>query len=104
MTARTATDKRPVSLTKRQWHLIVDMWASYVVLGIGQQYAEVMTTAAPAIANKCRSVDSEDDIVVVNASLEKWAVVSQFCNGEESLGWSVCVDLVPQLRIDSHGE
>jgi hypothetical protein len=99
MTASTATDKRPVSLTKRQWHLIAMTWAD----NHWQGYANVMERAVPVILAKCEEVRSMDDIVAVPGSLGGWQTVLAFCDEFETLQWNVFDDIKKQLRIDSHG-
>jgi hypothetical protein len=98
MTARTATDKRPVSLTKRQWHLIAMTWAD----NHWQRYASVMERAVPVILSRCEEVKLMDDIVAVPGSLGGWQTVLEFCDEFEVLQWNVQGDIEKQLRIDSH--
>ena len=93
MTARTATDKRPVSLTKRQWHLIAMTWSDHHRQG----YASVMERAVPVILAKCEEVKSMDDIVAVPGSLGGWETVLAFCDEFETLQWNVQGDIEKQL-------
>ena len=98
MAASTATDKRPVSLTKRQWHLIAMTWAD----NHWQRYASVMERAVPLILSRCEEVRSMDDIVAVPGSLGGWQTVLAFCDEFETLQWNVQGDIEKQLGIDSH--
>jgi hypothetical protein len=95
MTARTATDKRPVSLTKRQWHLIAMTWSDHH----WQRYANVMERAVPVILAKCEEVRSPDDIVAVPGSLGGWQTVLAFCKEFTVLQWNVLDDIEKQLGI-----
>lgn len=99
MTARTTTDKRPVSLTKRQWHLIAVKWDGRPL----PEYFDVMDKAVPVILAKCEQAKSMDDIVMVSGSVSGWETVANFCGESEVLRWNVQGDIEKQLGIDSHG-
>ena len=103
MTARTATDKRPVSLTKRQWHLILTEWHFARHDQHSYQFAGVMERAVPLIEAYCDEVKSPDDLVAIPASLSGWGVVVAFCGTTESLRWNVVGDIEKQLEVYSHG-
>jgi hypothetical protein len=99
MTASTATDKRPVSLTKRQWHLIAMTWAD----NHWQRYANVMERAVPLILSRCEEVRSMDDIVAVPGSLGGWQTVVAFCKEFTVLQWNVLDDIEKQIKVYIHG-
>ena len=99
MTARAATDKLPVSLTKRQWHLIAMTWSDHHWQG----YASVMELAVPVILARCEEVKSMDDIVAVPGSLSGWETVLAFCDEFETLQWNVFDDIKGQIKVYSHG-
>lgn len=103
MTARAATDKRPVSLTKRQWHLILSEWHFTRHDQHSYQFAGVMERAAPLIEAYCDEVKSPDDLVAIPASPSGWAVVVSLCWTTEALRWNVLDDIEKQLGTDSHG-
>ncbi len=99
MAASTATDKRTVSLTKRQWHLIVNQWDDRR----WQQYFDVMERAVPVILAKCEEVKSLDDIVAVPGSLSGWETIMEFCGDLEVLRWNVLDDIEKQIKVYIHG-
>jgi hypothetical protein len=92
-TSKPATDKRPVSLTKRQWHLICLEWNHRFYV----RYADVMEKAVPVILAKCEEVKSPDDIVTVSGSVSGWETVANFCGESEVLRWNVQGDIEKQI-------
>jgi hypothetical protein len=103
MTARTATDKRPVSLTKRQWHLIVREWQQTPRCPADASVLAVMDRAVPLIVSYCDAVKSPDDIVAVPGSLSGWQTVVAFCDAVPTLQWNVLDDIEKQIKVYSHG-
>lgn len=103
MTARAATDNRPVSLTKRQWHLICLEWEEATDKPNGQTFAHVLNRAVPLIEAACDLAESPDDLVSIPASLSGWGVVAAFCGTTEMLRWNVVDDIEKQIKVYSHG-
>ena len=91
MATATRVDHRQVSLTQRQWRLILSAWSD--AEDTDPEIAAVMVKAVPLIAARCREVESPDDIVTVTASVPGWQQVAAFCQSVEVLRWAVGVDL-----------
>jgi hypothetical protein len=95
MTTATRTDLREVSLTKRQWHLVVNELAD--LSSFADADAAILRRASSYIADECDKVRSLDDIVRVTASVSGLLVVAEVCNQRVALRWNVYDDLVRQI-------
>jgi hypothetical protein len=101
VTTATRTDLREVSLTKRQWHLVVNELGN--LAGVSDADAAILRRASAYIADECDKVRSLDDIVRVTASVSGLLVVASVCNQRVALRWNVYDDLVRQIGADQHG-
>jgi hypothetical protein len=95
VTTATRTDLREVSLTKRQWHLVVTELADLTKLP--ESEAAILRQASAFISKQCEQVRSLDDIVRVTASVSGLLVVASVCNQRVALRWNVHDDLVRQI-------
>lgn len=95
MSTVTRPELREVSLTKRQWHLVVNELTD--LTSFTEQDAAVLRRASAYIAEQCAKVRSLDDIVRVTASVAGLLVVAEVCNQRVALRWNVHDDLVRQI-------
>lgn len=94
-------DLRTISLTKRQWYLVVTELESYAEAT--DEEAAILRMARTVIAMECGKVQCLDDIVRVTASVAGLLVVARVCKQRVALRWNVYDDLMRQIGVDQHG-
>lgn len=101
MSTAIRPDLRTISLTRRQWHLVVTELESYAAAT--DEEAAILRRACGVIATECGKVQCLDDIVRVTASVAGLLVVASVCDQRVALRWNVYDDLKRQIGAGQHG-